>query len=105
MSHVKLASNPEALHAARLGAGNANLVVGCDLVVTATNDALEKMDPSATHGVINATTTPTAEFVANPDWKLPHPVGMSDRSDRRRYRSRRQEEKQGTEQDRCAGPL
>ena len=71
MSHVKLASNPEALHAARLGAGNANLVVGCDLVVTATNDALEKMDPSATHGVINATTTPTAEFVANPDWKLP----------------------------------
>ncbi|MGA8005751.1 MAG: indolepyruvate ferredoxin oxidoreductase family protein [Burkholderiales bacterium] len=71
MSHVKLAANPEALHAARLGAGNANLVVGCDLVVTATNDALEKMSPAATHGVVNATTTPTAEFVANPDWKLP----------------------------------
>jgi indolepyruvate ferredoxin oxidoreductase len=71
MSHVKLAANPESLHAARLGAGNANLVVGCDLVVTATNDALEKMDPSATHGVINATTTPTADFVANPNWQLP----------------------------------
>jgi indolepyruvate ferredoxin oxidoreductase len=71
MSHVKLAANPEALHAARLGAGNANLVVGCDLVVTATNDALEKMSPAATRGVINATTTPTAEFVANPNWQLP----------------------------------
>jgi indolepyruvate ferredoxin oxidoreductase len=71
MSHVKLAASPEALHAARLGAGDANLVVGCDLVVTATNDALEKMSPAATRGVVNATTTPTAEFVANPDWKLP----------------------------------
>jgi len=71
MSHVKLAASPEALHAARLGAGDANLVVGCDLVVTATTDALEKMNPAATRGVVNATTTPTAEFVANPDWKLP----------------------------------
>ena len=71
MSHVKLAESPEALHAARLGAGNANLVVGCDLVVTATNDALEKMSPTATRGVVNATSTPTAEFVANPNWQLP----------------------------------
>ncbi|MGH8737229.1 MAG: indolepyruvate ferredoxin oxidoreductase family protein [Burkholderiales bacterium] len=71
MSHVKLAESPAALHAARLGAGSANLVLGCDLVVTASNDALEKMNAATTRGVINATTTPTAEFVANPNWRLP----------------------------------
>ncbi len=71
MSHVKLAPSPDALHAARLGTGDANLVVGCDLVVSASGDALEKMNPARTRALVNATTSPTAAFVSNPNWQLP----------------------------------
>jgi indolepyruvate ferredoxin oxidoreductase len=76
MSHVKIAANPEDLHAARIGMGDAGLVIGCDLVVTASADALSRMGPdrdgqTGTRAVVNATTSPTAEFVKNPNWQLP----------------------------------
>ena len=71
MSHVKLAANAEDLHAARLDTGEARLVLGCDLVVTASGDALAKMRPGRTKTLVNATTTPTADFVRNPNWTLP----------------------------------
>jgi indolepyruvate ferredoxin oxidoreductase len=71
MSHVKLAPSADALHAARLGTGDARLVLGCDLVVTAGADALEKMSAPKTRALVNATTSPTADFVRNPDWQLP----------------------------------
>jgi indolepyruvate ferredoxin oxidoreductase len=76
MSHVKIAPNPEALHAARIGMGDAGLVIGCDLVVTASADALSRMGSDrdgrmGTRAVVNATTSPTAEFVKNPNWQLP----------------------------------
>jgi indolepyruvate ferredoxin oxidoreductase len=71
MSHVKLAERPDRLHAARLATGEASLVLGCDLVVAASGEALDKTDPKRTRAVINATLTPTASFVSNPDWKLP----------------------------------
>ncbi|MSP96821.1 MAG: indolepyruvate ferredoxin oxidoreductase family protein [Betaproteobacteria bacterium] len=71
MSHVKIARTPEELHAARIGTGSAHLVIGCDLVVTASADALGTMSAEKTRAVVNATTAPTAEFVKNPDWQLP----------------------------------
>ena len=43
MSHVRIAEHPEDLHAARIGTGEASLVIGCDLVVAASPDALAKM--------------------------------------------------------------
>src|SRR5690606_39839158 len=33
-SHVRIADRPEDLHATRIAAGNADLVLGCDIVVT-----------------------------------------------------------------------
>src|SRR5256886_8932303 len=71
MSHVRVAARPEDLHAARLDTGGADLVIGCDLVVTASTDAIAKMAPSRTRAVVNGTVTPTAEFVKNPNWQLP----------------------------------
>jgi indolepyruvate ferredoxin oxidoreductase len=71
MSHVRIANSPEDLHAARLGTGDAHLVIGCDLVVAASPDALGKMGERKTRAVINATTAPTADFVRNPNWQLP----------------------------------
>jgi indolepyruvate ferredoxin oxidoreductase len=71
MSHVQVAARPEALHAARLDTGGADLVLGCDLVVSASGEALAKMAPARTRAVVNASVTPTAEFVKNPNWQLP----------------------------------
>ena len=71
MSHVQLAARPEGLHATRIDTGGADLVVGCDLVVSAGTDAVSRMAPGRTRALINATVTPTAEFVKNPNWQLP----------------------------------
>jgi indolepyruvate ferredoxin oxidoreductase len=70
-SHVQIARRPEELHATRIDTGGARLMIGCDLVVSAGAEALAKMDPSRTRAVVNASVTPTAEFVRNPDWQLP----------------------------------
>jgi indolepyruvate ferredoxin oxidoreductase len=71
MSHVQVAQRPEDLHASRLDTGGADLVIGCDLVVSASTDAIAKMAPSRTRALVNGTVTPTAEFVRNPNWQLP----------------------------------
>src|SRR3954469_4128262 len=71
MSHVQIGAQPEDIHATRLDTGGAHLVLGCDLVVTASSEAIAKMAPVRTRAVVNASVTPTAEFVRNPDWQLP----------------------------------
>jgi len=71
MSHVKIAASAKDVHVARLGTGDARLVIGCDLVVTASGDALDKMHAQKSRALVNGTTSPTAAFVKNPDWQLP----------------------------------
>ena len=71
MSHVRIAPSPGELHSVRVGTGAADLVLGCDLVVTSGSEALSKMNDKATRVLVNATVSPTAEFVKNPDWQLP----------------------------------
>ena len=81
MSHVQVAARPEEVRATRLDTGGAHLVLGCDLVVTASAEALAKMRPSATRALVNASVTPTAEFVRNPSWRLPGGDLQSDIAD------------------------
>jgi indolepyruvate ferredoxin oxidoreductase len=69
-SHVQLAARPEDLFATRLVTGGADLVLGCDLVVTAATEALGKMRSSVTRAVINTAESPTAAFVHDPDWQF-----------------------------------
>jgi indolepyruvate ferredoxin oxidoreductase len=71
MSHVQVAATPEQMHATRLDTGGASLVLGCDLVVAASTEAVAKMATTRTRALVNASVTPTAEFVKNPNWQLP----------------------------------
>jgi indolepyruvate ferredoxin oxidoreductase len=71
MSHVRLADNQADLHSTRVGTGSADLVIGCDLIVTASRDALSRMGEGRTHAMINSTGSSTAAFVKNPDWQFP----------------------------------
>jgi indolepyruvate ferredoxin oxidoreductase len=70
MSHVRIAADPALLQSTRLAAGEADLVVGCDLVVTAGSETLSRMDPRRTRAVVNTELTPTSDFTRNPDWRL-----------------------------------
>ncbi|HPU52058.1 MAG TPA: indolepyruvate ferredoxin oxidoreductase family protein, partial [Burkholderiaceae bacterium] len=70
-SHVQIADDPAQLHATRIATGEADLLLGCDLVVSAGNEALSKMRPGVTRAVVNDEVLPTSEFLRNPDWQLP----------------------------------
>src|SRR5690606_27591195 len=59
------------LHAVRIAAGEADAVIGGDVVVSASVDALAKMAVGRTRAVINCAETPTSEFTLNSDWQFP----------------------------------
>jgi indolepyruvate ferredoxin oxidoreductase len=62
-SHIRIAAEQAQLHASRIAAGEANLVLGCDLVVAAGEDSLSKMRAGVTRAVINEDFSVTSEFV------------------------------------------
>ncbi len=70
-SHVVLARNPEALMNTRVAMGEADLALIGDLVVGAGTESLARMRAGRTHALLNADVAPTAEFIQNPDWRLP----------------------------------
>src|SRR5260370_842626 len=70
MSHVRLAPKPEDLHAVRIAAGGANLVLGCDMVVAASPAALSRIEQGVTKAVINGHVQPVAAFVMHGDMDL-----------------------------------
>ena len=67
MSHVRLAPDPSDLHAVRLSAGGADLLLGCDMVVSASAAALARIENGVTRAIVNSDYQPTAAFVMNPD--------------------------------------
>jgi indolepyruvate ferredoxin oxidoreductase len=70
-SHLRIADEPADIHAARIATGEADAVIGGDLVVTAGTEALSKILAGKTKAVVNVAETPTAEFTRNPDWRFP----------------------------------
>ncbi len=71
VSHVRLAPDPEDLHAVRLSAGGARLVLGCDLVVAAGFESLSKVESGVTRLIVNCQETVTGDFTRNPDYQFP----------------------------------
>ncbi|MGH6968249.1 MAG: indolepyruvate ferredoxin oxidoreductase family protein, partial [Stellaceae bacterium] len=67
LSHVRIAPTPEDLHAVRIAAGSADLVLGCDMVVAASPTSLARIEHGVTRAVVNGDYQPTAAFVMNPD--------------------------------------
>src|SRR6266700_1708709 len=67
MSHVRIAPKPEDIAAVRIASGGADLILGCDIVVSAGPSALSRAERGVTKAYINADLQPTASFVQNPD--------------------------------------
>ncbi len=72
MSHVRIADRPQDIYAARIAAGEADTIIGCDVVVAASPDALRTMKPGGTRAVINAYEQMTASFIQNRDLRFPN---------------------------------
>ncbi len=70
-SHVRIAATPDAIRAQRIATGEADLVLGCDMLTAGAHDAIAKMRPGRTHAVINTHEQPTGPFARQPDWEFP----------------------------------
>jgi indolepyruvate ferredoxin oxidoreductase len=67
MSHVRIARTPEEIATVRIASGGADLILGCDIVVSASAVALSRVERGVTQAIVNADLQPTASFVMNPD--------------------------------------
>ena len=69
-SHVRLAPTPDEIHAIRVAAGQADLVLGCDLTVTGSKKVLGAIRPGSTV-VVNTAESLPGDFTRNADFSLP----------------------------------
>jgi indolepyruvate ferredoxin oxidoreductase len=70
-SHVQIANRPEALFTSKVDMAKADLVIGCDPIVTASKATLTVAHAGRTYVALNSHGTPTAAFVNNPNWQFP----------------------------------
>ncbi len=70
-SHVKLARAPKDIHAIRIAPGGADLILGCDLVVSGSRSVLSTVKGGKTGVVVNAAEVLPGDFTRNPDFALP----------------------------------
>ncbi len=70
-SHIRIAARPEQIHAVRIAAGDAKLVLGCDMIVAASDEAIAKMQAGHTRAIVNADVAATGGFTQDPDLRLP----------------------------------
>ncbi len=70
-SHIQIANRPEAIYTTKVDTAKADLIIGCDPIVTASPYTLATMQPGRTFVAMNSHGTPTAAFVTNPGWQFP----------------------------------
>src|SRR5262249_14887313 len=69
-SHIRLAERPEDIHAIRVAAGSADLVLGGEMVVAGSKKVLGAVKPGAA-AVINLAQFLPGDFTRNADFSLP----------------------------------
>ncbi|MGO9943408.1 MAG: indolepyruvate ferredoxin oxidoreductase family protein [Rhodoblastus sp.] len=62
-THLRIARRDEELHATRISSGEASVLIGCDLVVSASPETIFKLRPSYTRAIVNDDFSITSEFV------------------------------------------
>ena len=66
-----MADSANDIRTTRVSMADADLIFGCDPLVTANKETLLRMRPGKTHVALNAHSTPTAAFVTNGNWINP----------------------------------
>jgi indolepyruvate ferredoxin oxidoreductase len=70
-SHMRIAERPEDIHAIRVAAGGADLVLGGDIVVAGNKKVLAAVKPGRTAMVVNTSEFLPGDFTRNADFSLP----------------------------------
>jgi indolepyruvate ferredoxin oxidoreductase len=70
-THVRLARSPADIHAVRIAAGEADLVLGCDMVVVNDYWALSKIRADRSEVVLNTYEAMPGTFTTRPDMRFP----------------------------------
>jgi indolepyruvate ferredoxin oxidoreductase len=70
-SHLQIAARPEDIRTLRLGSGGARLVLGCDLVVSASQKTMDTTREGSTRMVVNTHRQMTGDFTRNADMQFP----------------------------------
>src|SRR5258708_15137229 len=65
-SHIRIGRRPEDVHGVRIADGDANVLLGCDLVVSAGDESLSKLACRGTPAAINNLQTRTRGFTRAP---------------------------------------
>ena len=69
--HLRIAKTPADIHAVRIAAGEADLVLGCDMVVVNDYWALSKIRAKRSHVVLNTYEAMPGTFTTKPDMQFP----------------------------------
>ncbi len=70
-THVRIAKDPADIHAVRIAAGEADLVLGCDMVVVNDYWALSKIRADRSHVVLNSYEAMPGSFTRNTELQFP----------------------------------
>jgi indolepyruvate ferredoxin oxidoreductase len=70
-SHMRIAETPNDIHAIRIAAGGADLVLGGDIVVSANRKVLGAVNPGKTAMIVNLAEFLPGDFTRNADFSLP----------------------------------
>ncbi|MEC5215212.1 indolepyruvate ferredoxin oxidoreductase [Actimicrobium sp. GrIS 1.19] len=70
-SHIRISASHSAIRAQRIATGEADLILGCDMLTAGSHDAISKMRPGRTRAVVNTHQTPTGSFTQDADWHFP----------------------------------
>ena len=70
-SHVQIARKADAIFTTRVDAAKADLVLGCDAIVTADHSTLALMREGRTAVILNTHGSPTGAFIEDADWRFP----------------------------------
>lgn len=70
-THIRIAKTPDDIHAVRIAAGEADLVLGCDMVVVNDYWALSKVRAGRSRVVLNSYEAMPGTFTTRPDMQFP----------------------------------
>lgn len=69
--HLKIGRSVDELKATRLSTGKANLLIGADIVTSASNEGLSRLRQGVTNGIVNDHETVTGAFTRDGEFHIP----------------------------------
>ena len=77
-AHVYIADRQEDIRTTRVSMAAADLILGCDPIVSASKETVQRMRAGRTRVALNGYSTPTAAFVKNGAWQNPAQACVND---------------------------